>query len=71
MHTDTYKHTHTHTHIYTMQVKLKLEGDKDTLERRLRELIHLLNAQSGQGEDSILTLDECIDRINAQDKGRR
>lgn len=48
------------------KVKLKSDGSKDILERRLRELIHLINSQVGMSESEALTLDECVEKINSQ-----
>lgn len=47
------------------KVKLNTQGDKDVLERRIRELVHLINAQIGS--DNPLTLDEAITQINKQE----
>lgn len=44
------------------RVKLRLEGDKDALERRLKDLVHLHNAQLGAINP--LTLDQVIEKIN-------
>eukprot|EP01033_Poteriospumella_lacustris_P001567 gene1567-1136_t len=46
------------------RVKLRLEGDKDALERRLKDLVHLHNAQLGAINP--LTLDQVIEKINVQ-----
>lgn len=46
------------------RVKLRLEGDKDALERRLKDLVHLHNAQIGAINP--LTLDQVIEKINVQ-----
>lgn len=48
------------------KVKLRAEGSKEAMERRLRELIHLINAQLGA--DCPLSLEEAVEAINYQDK---
>lgn len=56
---DVTKHSH---------VKLRTDGDKDVLERRLRELVHLINAQVDA--ENALTLDETVAFINQQEKSK-
>jgi hypothetical protein len=48
------------------KVKLRLDGDKDTLDKRLRELIHQINAQVDH--HSPLTLDEVIAKVNKEER---
>ncbi len=48
------------------KVKLRLDGDKDVLDRRLRELIHQINAQVDH--HCPLTLDEVIGKVNNEEK---
>lgn len=50
------------------RTKLRSDGSKEVLERRLRELIHLVNAQLGLPVDQALTLDEAVEQINYQEK---
>jgi hypothetical protein len=49
-------------------VKLRADGDKDVLERRLKELIHLINAQVGS--DHPLTLDGAIKKVNDEEMSK-
>lgn len=44
------------------KVKIRLDGEKDTMERRLREFIHLHNAQIGS--EAPLTLESVIKAVN-------
>lgn len=46
------------------RVKLRLDGDKDALERRLKDLVHLHNSQLGAINP--LSLDQVIEKINVQ-----
>ena len=48
--------------------KINAEGDKDALERRYRELIHLHNAQIGS--DTPLTVNQIVSEINKREKAR-
>lgn len=48
------------------RIKLRTDGDKDALERRLRELIHLINAQLGANHP--MTLDEVVNTINQNEQ---
>lgn len=50
------------------KIKLRVDGEKDALERRLRELVHLANAQIDA--ENPLTLDEAIQSINQQEKSK-
>ena len=43
-------------------IQLRLDGDKDAIEKRLKELIHLINAQLGS--EHPLTLNGAIQKIN-------
>ena len=56
--------------IKTMKASTKInaEGDKDALERRYRELIHLHNAQIGS--DTPLTVNQIVSEINKREKAR-
>lgn len=46
------------------RIKLRTEGDKDALERRLKDFVHLHNAQVGA--TNALTMDQVIEKINQQ-----
>lgn len=46
------------------RVKLRIDGDKDALEKRLKDFVHLHNSQLGAM--NALTLDQVIERVNAQ-----
>ena len=50
------------------KIKLRVDGEKEALERRLRELVHLANAQIDA--ENPLTLDEAIQSINQQVKSK-
>lgn len=48
------------------KVRLRMDGDKETLDKRLRELIHQINAQVDHHNP--LTLDEVIFKVNREEK---
>ncbi len=50
------------------KVKLRMDGDKDVLERRLREVIHLNNAQINALQP--LTLDQVVRLVNDGDNAK-
>jgi len=56
------------TKIMKSNVKINLDGDKETLENRYRELIHLHNAQIGS--DIPLTVNQVVNEINKRSKAR-
>lgn len=51
------------------RVKLRVDGTKDDLERRVRELIHLNNAQIGNTQ-SPLSFEQVIARVNEMERNR-
>ena len=56
------------TKIMKANYKINVDGDKEALERRYRELIHLHNAQIGS--DAPLTVNQIVSEINKREKAR-
>lgn len=51
------------------RIKLRSDGDKDVLERRYRDLLHLINAQVDA--DNPLSLDAVVKKINDSEDSRK
>lgn len=56
------------TKVMKATTKVNSEGDKEALERRYRELVHLHNAQIGS--DTPLTVNQIVSEINKREKAR-
>jgi hypothetical protein len=56
------------TKIMKANNRINVDGDKEALERRYRELIHLHNAQIGS--DTPLTVNQIVHEINKREKAR-